>query len=143
MKKILLSAAVLLLCGMTPAFAANYTFEDESGGKYCDGLTLDQSGGIATGTHTGCTEGDYAGGLEVKIKGDSDTLWSISTTDAENASGSVLVYVLDEKELTWALYSENTTDAVAFQLVNYGLLKKGIPKAGADVGRPTISVERK
>jgi hypothetical protein len=94
---LLAATAAILLCSVGSASAATvkYTFDG-----YCDGLTLKESGGLATGTHTGkkCTggEGDYAGGFSgKKVLGSVDTEWVITTGETAGAAGETDVFIID------------------------------------------------
>jgi hypothetical protein len=111
-----------------PAFAVAYTFTDSNGDPYCDGITLNESGGVATGHHTGCTDKDYAGGLSGKISILDATAWVVTTTDALNDSGVTLVYVIDQVHFAWYLYAQET-GVETFNFINEGLLAKGAPIA--------------
>jgi hypothetical protein len=135
-KPVLLAAsAAILLCGAGSASAATvkYTFAFSDGTPYCDGITLKETAGTftAVGTHTAgkaCTEGDYAGGFSgKKVLGSADTQWIITTTDVNNVPGYLLVFVIDQTAMTWAVYEESTTDAAAFALDNSGILLNGTP----------------
>ena len=131
-KYILPTAAVMLICGIAPAYAGTvkYTLADDNGNAYCDGLTLTETATTAVGTHTGsCLDGDYAGGFVVKPPGRTDRMWIISTTDMLNGPGYVYIFVLDEKALTWVLWEENTSAAVTFEMHTSGKLLKGTPPA--------------
>jgi hypothetical protein len=128
-KKILLSTVgAVLVLGFTPAFAAaKYTFADDSGDAYCDGITLKESAGIAVGTHTGCAGDTYAGGFEVKFPGGTTNVWDVTTTDDNIGDAYQLVYVVDQKTLTWFLYYQSTENSVTFQYINSGELLVGAP----------------
>jgi hypothetical protein len=129
---LLATAAVMLIWGITPAYAGTvkYTFADDNGNAYCDGLTLTETSTTAVGTHTGsCLDGDYAGGFATKFHGVTDKMWIISTTDMLNGPGYVYVFVLDQKALTWVLWAENTSANVTFEMRTSGTLLKSTPPA--------------
>lgn len=137
-KKLMLSTAgAALILGATAASAGTvkFTFGVTGGGAYCDGMTLSESGGLATGFHTGCQD-DVAGGIEagkLASLGVEDSRWIITTTDT-NSPDNQYVFVLDQKALTWQVYTLSTTDSVTFELVNSGPLIRGVPKEVAAGG---------
>lgn len=128
--KLASSAAILVLLGIAaPAMAVTheYTFTGS-----CDGLTLDEHGNVATGTHTGtCDEGDMAGGIEAVVTGESGKKWIITTTDSHNAIGFVEVFIIDQEKLTWDSYVENTSAGIPFTHTVSGTLTKGTPEDNA------------
>ncbi|MBV8799989.1 MAG: hypothetical protein JOY77_02120 [Alphaproteobacteria bacterium] len=136
MKRSFLLAAgfVMATASAASANSVQYTFADTDGNPYCDGVQLDINNGVAVGVHTNgaqCTEGDYAGGLAVKMSGSKDKRLVITTTDVNNLSpGMVETYMIDTSDMSWQVYDENTNDVFPFQLVNEGVLLKGNPPAG-------------
>jgi hypothetical protein len=137
MRKSILSTTALLasFCIAAPVFALHkYTFTG-----YCDGITLNQSAGIvATGYHTGCSNNDYAGGLEAVVHGVPGNQWIITTTDEANAPGYVEMFVINEAALTWELYVEDTSDSLTFELINSGTLTIGAPPPAVPGLHPTF-----
>jgi len=130
--------AALILSGSTAAFAGqtsvqpdktvSYTFEDSTGKRYCDGLTLTQKANMATGYHTGKCLGSpspYAGGFTARVAGLPEPLWAITTTDPRK-SYLTIVYLIDESNLTYTAWYE-ITNSTPFQQGNAGLLKVGAP----------------
>jgi hypothetical protein len=141
-KHLLPAVAVMLIGGIAPAYAGTvkYTFADDSGNPYCDGLTLTETATTAVGTHTGsCLDGDYAGGLVAKTPGMTDRMWIISTPDVLNGPGYVYIFVLDEKALTWELWAQNTSLGITLEMRPGGILLKGTPPAVAGASRPASS----
>ncbi len=125
------AAAAMLICGIAPAYAGTvrYTFVNSSG-TTCNGITLTETSTTAVGENTGCSDPDYAGGFPgrlVRLEGDSDKQWVITTTQMISNPGHVYVFVLDQKALTYQLWQEDTTNGVTFQLLNSGSLKRGAP----------------
>jgi hypothetical protein len=148
-KPVLVAAlGAILLCSAGPASAgtARYTFAYSDGTPYCDGITLNESGGIAVGTHTAntaCTEGDYAGGFSgKKVLGSADSQWVVTTTDVNNDPGYQLVFVIDQTAMTWTLYIESTTNAATFALDNSGILLRGTPKENGEVPKEPAAAPR-
>jgi hypothetical protein len=108
---------------LSPNVVVNYTFTG-----YCDGVNLSQVNGIAQGYHTGSCEAPFprAGGFKVHRPNISDPLWTITTTDT-GAPDYQLVFVLDERALTWTSWWEDTVLGIAFQELNSGTLTIGAP----------------
>lgn len=133
------TAAALLIGGIAPAYAGmvKYTFVESNGTVTCNGITLTETSTTAVGENTGCSDPDYAGGFAgklVRLEGDTDKQWVITTTQMTSNPGYVYVFVLDQKALTYQLWQEDTTNAVTFQLLNGGSLKKGVPSTEAGPG---------
>jgi hypothetical protein len=146
------ASAAILLCGAGSASAATvkYTFADSSGFPYCDGITLTETSGVAVGTHTAntrCAGGYYAGGFSgKKVLGSADTQWVITTNDTYNDPGYLVVFVLDQTAMTWAAYTESTSNSATFELAGSGVLLKGAPKPNGEVsggsGTPSVSIKK-
>jgi hypothetical protein len=134
--------AVLVVGAATAASAAtkNYTFADSSGNAYCDGISLEQSGISAVGTHDGCAD-DQAGGFEGNFSGEK--LFAITTTQVGDFPNYVEAYFIDEKAMAWSLYLEDTIDGIPYTYNNSGLLLKGKPAARYPGARSTMSSLRK
>jgi hypothetical protein len=128
---LLAATAALLVFGVNSASArtVKYTLTG-----YCDGLTLTETAGTATGTHTGsdCTdgEGDYAGGFSGKRVQDSDDTQWIVTTNDPSIPGTSEIFVLDQTAMTWQVWEENS-NTTAFYLYNSGTLTDGPPPKAA------------
>jgi len=136
---LIVAAAALVFCGIGSASAktVRYTFDGS-----CDGLTLSEVSGVATGTHTGkkCTggEGDYAGGFSgKKVLGATDTDWVITTQDTGGATGMIEVFIIDQTAMTYTLYEE-TANTGEFAYYGAGSIVDGAPRETGD--GPTKSV---
>jgi len=124
MKSIVLKAAVLATASLaigamsSPAMSKTltYTFGPQTGGGYCDGVTItnDGAGSVWTGNLIGCTDGAPVGGFT-----------DISTTDEKDLPGWFLTYLLDTKALEWYLYTNYPLGT--FAEINAGILTKGSP----------------
>jgi hypothetical protein len=131
LKVVLFATSTIALGALaSPSLAKTYKYQfgTNSGGGFCDGLTITNggSGKIWTGTHTGsCEDGDGAGGFTVKIEG--SVYIEINTTDKANDPGVFETFLLQPKTDLWYLY---TNDGSGFELVNEGKLIKGTPPAG-------------
>ena len=126
------TAFVLTSAGAAAANDVQYTFADGDGVPYCDGISLTESDGMAVGIHTNgaqCSEGDFAGGLQVKVLGSHGKKYTITTTDP-NLRHTVEMYVLDQSNMTWSVYDMDTADDSPFSLANQGILLDGTPPAG-------------
>ena len=126
---LLATAAIALGALASPVMAKTltYTFGIAGGGAYCDGITLTQATtGHPTwgGAHTGCTNGDPAGGYQVNVNGGPNL--DIATTDTALGVSQAFTYFLNLKQQYWYLYE--TTGGV-FSQTNSGPLLKGAPPA--------------
>ena len=142
MKTSFVMGAAFLVAGDGAANAgvSDYTFADADGLPYCDGLQLSLDSGVAVGVHTNgaqCAEGDYAGGLQVRVSGSKGKRWMGTTTDVNNLPGVVETYVLDFSNMTWQVYDQDTANDLEFQLANEGVLLDGTPPAR--VGKSRVS----
>ena len=129
---ILAASAAIFACSISPASAktVKYTFEG-----FCDGVTLKEVSGVATGTHTGSGcgggEGGYAGGFSAKkVLGSVDTEWVVTTTDTSGAAGLIELFTIDQTAMTWKLYEE-TGKSAGFAYYSSGTLTEGVPPEAA------------
>jgi len=138
---VLATVAIAIGALASPVTAAThkFTFASPSGAAYCDGLTLTRAtSGHPTwgGTHTGCTNGDPAGGYIVRVNGGPN--YDIATTDSLNApTVGALTFYLNLPSNQWFLYE--TIGGLNYQ-VNNGILINGAPPAKAERGvRPSTA----
>jgi hypothetical protein len=136
MKNSLLLAGALLAGCVSSAFAGhvNYTFYDNSGHAYCDGLELDQTKLGASGYYVGngkqgcAVQGGILGGFRGTIPALGAGQWySLITTDPGVYPDYTLAIYINEAAMTWKLYAESSDKNVKFSLQRQGLLVKGKP----------------
>ena len=132
---VLATTAIAVAALVSPVMAKTlrFTFGTSSGAALCDGLTLTLAPtGHPTygGTHTGCTNGDPAGGYIVRVNGGPN--YDIATTDTLNVpTVGAITYFLYLPTNQWFLYE--TIDGAFFE-VNEGILIKGAPPSKAPRG---------
>lgn len=133
-----LALAALFAVAFTASAQAktvNYVFGQSGGGAFCDGLSLKEINGIATGIHTGdadCTEGQYAGGLKGVLGqintpgGKNGPTYSIVTRETGSPNSQEL-FVIDQQNMTWVLYMQTTGSAQFTDVTSGPLLLAGSP----------------
>jgi hypothetical protein len=147
-KKLALTAAAML-ASITAASADNvqFTFATQDGQPYCDGVVMDETDGVAVGTHVGsqcdrALAGDLAGGFQVRNLGSRHAQWTVSTSDKNNVPHTIEVYILDQNKMTWQVFEEDTVDALPFQFVDSGVLLNGAPPSHVGQVRPVSGSRR-
>jgi len=102
-----------------------YYFTSQSGGGYCDGITISDEGSpsVWSGNFIGCSNGPPVGGFTTMIRG--RRFIDIATTESAEPGWS-FTFLLDTKALQWCLYS-NYPEGIAFLELNTGGLTKHPP----------------
>ena len=111
----------LLLIGAAPAAQAvtvAYTY-DSAG----DGIELTQNGFLASGFTFAnkCSNQQIISAFRIKA-GNGDESWGI--TEPSGSATAVEAMVIDETKRTWALYFEDSSYGIPWEVVNEGNLTK-------------------
>jgi hypothetical protein len=132
-----LAAALAAILASSAAQAATYTFADNTGAPYCNSIRLSQTdariaGGVIDGSACKPAGNIIGAGTKTRFPGSPDDAWSFGFAIGKYST----LMLLDEKALTWALYTGGRGTGFKLQETSTGILLRG--RQAAKTGAPSM-----
>ena len=123
-------AAMTALPASCAAHAATYTFANDTGAPYCNSIRLSQTeagiaGGIIDGNACKPAGTIIGAGTKSRFAGNHDAVWSFGFAVGKYST----LILLDEKAMSWALYTGARGTGFTLQPTSSGILLRGRPGA--------------